>query len=161
MSPSALNATSNDTIPEAGGTTLSPHTHVPLAPPPPSALLLRAALLALGAAHAYALARLLVRHVLERAFWRGGEAARTQDHADRAVKARVLRGLGADQLGGLGEALDGLGVEEEEDEKEKGEEGFVLQGAKVETEVGGEEDVTGFWARDEGLDEIKRDVKDA
>lgn len=144
-------------MPEAGGTTLATHTHVPLAAQTPSALLLRAALLALGAAHIHALARLLVRHVLERAFWQGGAAARTQDQADRAVKARVLRGLGAEQLGGLGEALDGLGVEEETG---AGENEVVLQGATVETEVGEEENKVGFWARDEGLDEIRRDVKD-
>ncbi|KAL5513194.1 hypothetical protein ACEPAH_3592 [Sanghuangporus vaninii] len=115
-------------------------------------LLLPLVLVALGASHLHTLTRFLVRHVLERALWKGSEAEREVERGEREVKGWYLRSLGVDDVEGEKVALG------REDRKEVMVEGKVGGGGKG---VVDPEDGTGFWLRDEGMDEVKRAVKDA
>lgn len=105
-------------------------------PPEYTELVIPALLLALAASHGYLLVRVAVRHVLERLCWKGSAEETIAEQADRKVKEQYLRSLGLDK-------------EENEGELEKKEES--LDGL----------DGTGFWTRDEGVDEIQKAVKDA
>ncbi|KAI5124246.1 hypothetical protein M0805_005095 [Coniferiporia weirii] len=142
------------------------------APYTPATLLLPALLLALSASHAHALARLFVRHVLERAAWRGSAAAAEAEAAERAVKTRYLRSIGVVGVDGEGE-----GEGEEEIWRRMGEVQTQTQvgdgardgdGKGVDDRLNGgeegeeeEEDMTDFWVRDEGIDEVQKAVKDS
>lgn len=90
----------------------------------------------------HGLVRAFVRHVIERALWRGGEEAARVESGERAVKGWFLRSLGVEDVEG---EVRGLA--------EGGGEGAA--GAED------PEDATGFWARDEGLEEIRKNLKDA
>jgi anoctamin-10 len=52
-----------------------------------------AMLLALSSSHAYILARLAIRHLLVRLFWKGSKEATIAQEADREVKRAYLRQL--------------------------------------------------------------------
>ena len=134
----------NDTV----GTELDTshvHTNIPLHPHPIQSapeytdLIIPAALLALAASHGFILLRVVVRHVLERLCWKGSEEETRAEEADRRVKEQYLRSLGLDKDDFEGVGAGGL--EKKED----------LDGL----------DATGFWVRDEGVDEIQKAVKDA
>ncbi|THG94392.1 hypothetical protein EW145_g8149, partial [Phellinidium pouzarii] len=115
----------------------------PSTPHTPATLLLPALLLALTASHAHALARMAVRHVLERAAWRGSREAREAEEAEREVKRMCLRSLGVDGVEG-----------------EVGRETSERDGALDSVDRKNEDDPTGFWTRDEGIDEIQKAAKD-
>ncbi|EJD07576.1 DUF590-domain-containing protein [Fomitiporia mediterranea MF3/22] len=125
----------------------------------PTSLLLPALLVALSASHLHTLARLLIRHILERALWKGSEAAEEVERCEREVKGWYLRSLGVEGV---------EGVEDVKEKLERGNEG-ITEDVKVQEKLSegkgkdGEEreDPTGFWTRDEGMDEIRRAVKDA
>ena len=102
------------------------------------ALLLPALLVALGASHVHGLARTLIRHILERALWKGGKEAQMVENGEAAVKGWFLKSLG----------VGDVEVEMKELGKESGD------GADP-------EDGTGFWSRDEGLEEIRKNLKDS
>lgn len=108
-------------------------------------LLLKAVLVSLVASHGFILVRLLIRHVVERVFWRGSGEVEEREREDREVKVQFLKGnlanKGAPKL--VGEVL-------------------------IEREVGGElvdsdsvEDGMEFWDHDEGVEEIQRISKEA
>ena len=106
-------------------------------------LIAPALLIALSSSHAYFVARHIVRHVLERVFWRGGEEEAMEEEANMKVKKRYLKSLGVDST---------------EEEEVKGKEKEVVEKDTLNLE---ELDATGFWSRDEGVDEILKVVKDA
>lgn len=123
------------------------HTHMPLnstsvtqaaSPSSFSELIIPATLIALSASHGYILARLFIKHILERLFWKGSNEEARAELADKQVKEQYLRSLGLDK---------------EED------------GGEVAVKAGEDNldqlDATGFWRRDEGMDEIQKAVKDA
>lgn len=104
-------------------------------------LLVKAVLVALVASHGYLILRVIVRHVVERIWWKGSREVQEREREERIMKERFLEGAGA---GG------GKGVLEPEEK------------IKLPVETGPEaEDKMGFWEHDEGVDEIKRLVKEA
>ena len=105
-------------------------------------LIAPALLIALSASHAYFIARRVVRHVLVRVLWRGGKEEAMEEEANLKVKRKYLQSLGVEGF------ID--------DGNSKGKEKDVAPS----TDLDGL-DATGFWTRDEGLDEITKVVKDA
>ena len=110
------------------------------------ALLLPTLVVALCSSHAYRLARLIVQHILERALWKGSEMANREEEAERAVKGWYLRSLGVEDV--------------EAETKRLGEITPISRTASEETR-NSPGDSIGFWDRDEGLDEIRKALKDA
>ncbi|KDR70978.1 hypothetical protein GALMADRAFT_103009 [Galerina marginata CBS 339.88] len=112
-------------------------------------LLLKAILVALVASHGFLLMRLLIRHIVERVFWRGSGEVEEREREDREVKMQFLKG-GA---GGRGITLVGeVRIEREVDDAD---------GGVVDGETGPRDDGMGFWDHDEGVDEIQRISKEA
>ncbi|KAF8994055.1 calcium-activated chloride channel-domain-containing protein [Cyathus striatus] len=105
----------------------------PLTYPATRDLLLRAFLLALAASHAYFVARAVVRHVLDRVVWRASREVEEREGEERRVRSRFLGGA----------------AEESE------------LGLKMEKVMGEDGDGMGFWEHDEGVQEIRRIVKEA
>ena len=98
-------------------------------------LLFKAILVSLVASHGFILLRALIRHIVDKIFWRGSGEVEEREKEERNVKAKFLGGSGVD-----------LGVD--------------LGGSKV--AAGSEEpDSMGFWDHDEGLEEIQRISKEA
>jgi len=102
-----------------------------------------ALLIALLASHGYMVVRVIVRHVVERVFWKGSEEVKKREKADRVVKETFL----------------GEFVRAEE----------VVEAAVSDTSSAGDEvlveppidgGLLGFWDHDEGLDEISRVSKE-
>ncbi|KAI0369810.1 DUF590-domain-containing protein [Pilatotrama ljubarskyi] len=120
------------------GTSLS-HNHNHLSRPyaPPQEYLMSALLIALGASHGYILLRMLVRHTLERLFWRGSKEEREAERIETVVKEQYLRSLGV---------ADVVNAEEPAAEASEG---------------GAEGRLSAFWSQDEGLDELTRGAKEA
>ncbi|OCH96405.1 DUF590-domain-containing protein [Obba rivulosa] len=105
------------------------HSHHRLTTPSahPQEILRAAVLVALAASHGYYVVRAVVRHVLERALWRGSAEEREAERAETVVKQEYLKGLGVADV-----------VE------------------KVPSDSEANEPVDAFWTRDEGLDELSR-----
>jgi len=59
-----------------------------------SSVLLPALMIALSSSHGYILARLVIRHILQRAFWKGSNEERQAKDADAEVKRVYIRSLG-------------------------------------------------------------------
>jgi hypothetical protein len=96
-------------------------------------LLITALLIALAASHGYMVLRVVVKHVLVRAIWKGNEEVEERETEEREVKEKFLKGL-------VGEG----GVKRKE-----------VDGRKVDR-IG-----DAFWEHDEGLEEIQRISKEA
>lgn len=96
----------------------------------------------------HGVARVLVRHVLERVMWKGGEEASKVESGDKAVKGWFLKSLGVEDVEGEVKEL-----------AKKGGETVAPGGVAAAAEE--PEDATGFWTRDEGLEEIRKNLKDA
>lgn len=108
-------------------------------------LLLKAVLVSLVASHGFVLVRLLIRHMVERVFWRGSREVEEREREDREVKMQFLKGNVA----------------------KRGTPKFVGE-VLIEKEVGGElvdsdgaTDSMEFWDHDEGVEEIQRISKEA
>ncbi|PPR03916.1 hypothetical protein CVT24_008101 [Panaeolus cyanescens] len=101
-------------------------------------LLLKAILVALVASHGFILLRLLIRHIVDRVFYRGSTEVEEREREETEVKIKFLRGTGV--------SLASEGVEVDRDSVVKGE---------------GRKDETGFWDHDEGIEEIHRISKEA
>jgi anoctamin-10 len=95
-------------------------------------LLAGAFALSLLASHAAIVARMLIRHFLERALWSGNEKVAQADASDKKAREEYMRSLGVSP------------------DKAR------LQSAGVSAPVA----EGSFWATDEGLDEIRRNIKD-
>jgi anoctamin-10 len=92
-----------------------------------------AVLVALGASHAFLAVRAAVRHLLVRLVWRGSKEEETVERAGRDVKEAYLRSV--EGKNALELPVDGVKQEFSAEEAE-------------------------FWGVDEGLEEIRRSVKD-
>jgi hypothetical protein len=102
-------------------------------------LLVKAVLVALLASHGYLILRVVVRHVVERIWWKGSREVQEREREERTMKEKFLEGAGASVSRSV-----------------------LLSGEKISVETGPEtEDKMGFWEHDEGVDEIKRLVKEA
>ena len=102
-------------------------------------LLFKAILVSLLASHGFILLRGLIRHIVDRVFWRGSGEVEEREREERNVKAKFLSGSGLD-LSGLKTTEDSGGV------------------GDIPTQ---EADSMGFWENDEGLEEIQRILKEA
>ena len=102
-------------------------------------LLLKIILVALVASHGYILVRALIRHIVEKIFWKGSTEVEERVREERNVKAKFLSGSGVD----LSNSKVAAGV---------------TRGDGEELE---EMDPMGFWDHDEGLEEIQRISKEA
>jgi anoctamin-10 len=102
------------------------------APRTPRQLLLSAAAVALIASHGYMAARVLIRRVMERALWKGSKQVQQADETDRSIKENYLRSLGVSLDARTGAVGEPLSVADK-----------------------------AFWERDEGLEEIRKALKDA
>lgn len=94
-------------------------------------ILLPALMVALSSSHAYLLARLLIRHLLRRAFWKGSKEERQAKEADAEVKRVYIRNLVSSSEGA---EKEGLTQEKNED--------------------------TTFWGRDDGAYELQSITKE-
>jgi len=96
-------------------------------------LLVPSLLIALSSSHAYILARLFIRHLFIRMFWKGSPEERQATQADKEVKALYLRSLTED-----------------------------VQTEVVNSQVKRDTDPHQlFWDRDDGADEIRAAIKEA
>ncbi|KAF8159945.1 calcium-activated chloride channel-domain-containing protein [Crassisporium funariophilum] len=102
-------------------------------------LLLKAILVSLVASHGFMLLRAVIRHLVERVFWRGSGEVEEREREDKVVKEKFLSGAGVDLTGSKLRVGAGDGGVEGE----------------------GEQDSMGFWEHDEGLEEIQRISKEA
>ncbi|XP_006462231.1 hypothetical protein AGABI2DRAFT_206493 [Agaricus bisporus var. bisporus H97] len=112
-------------------------------------LVVKAVLVALVASHGYFVLRAVVRHVVERIWWIGSKEVQLNEREERLMKEKFLEGAGAGAGAGTGESNNGSSVR-----NDLGEENVKVSGVEV-------EDTMGFWDHDEGVDEIKRLVKEA
>ncbi|KXN83968.1 hypothetical protein AN958_00612 [Leucoagaricus sp. SymC.cos] len=106
-------------------------------------LLVKAILVALAASHGYLVLRVVIRHIIEKIWWKGSREVQEREREERAVKERFLESAGASVTAMKSVVKSG-------------------EKAKVPVETGPEaEDRMGFWEHDEGVDEINRLVKEA
>ncbi|KAI0046519.1 DUF590-domain-containing protein [Auriscalpium vulgare] len=94
-----------------------------------------ALLIALGASHGYLVLRAAVRHVLERVLWKGSKQEKQTEAAAREVKEQYLKNV--EESHAVGAPTEAPAVDATGD------------------------GVEAFWAYDEGLDEIRKVVKEA
>jgi len=114
-------------------------------------VLARALFIALAASHGYIVLRTIVRHVLERAMWYGSPEKARLDAAGREVKERYLQSVG-------GAPTVGARAEEAATAPSGGLTPplMPLPASEPALPPPGE-----FWQFDEGLDEIRKGVKEA
>ena len=121
----------------------------------------RALLIALAASHGYIVLRTIVRHVLERAMWYGSPEKARLDAAGREVKARYLQSVGGASTVGIG-VRAGAGASVATAEEAATSSGGLtppllpLPASEPAMPPPGE-----FWQFDEGLDEIRKGIKEA
>ena len=94
-------------------------------------LLFKAVVIALAASHGYIVVQAVVRHLLEKIVWAGCKEIEEAERNRREVKEQYLK-----TIGGVEAERKDVGALEEEEGK-------------------------AFWGCDEGLDEIRRALKDA
>ncbi|EIW81754.1 DUF590-domain-containing protein [Coniophora puteana RWD-64-598 SS2] len=117
-------------------------------------LLVSALLVSLVASHGYILLRSLMRHLLERAIWTGSEEERTAERVEREIKEKYVGSLAGRSAEGEGEGRN-VGLEDARKDVDDGAPNVDDDGKGGQ---GGE--WSGFWATDEGLDEIQKLVKE-
>lgn len=124
-------------------------------------VLARTLFIALAASHGFILLRALVRHVLEHVMWYGSEEKKRLDDAAREVKEQYVRSIqrrGSLDIGGIPPLDSGATPSTESTTT------FVPLPSVVVAEEGqGAETSSGdeFWQIDEGLDEIRKGIKDS
>lgn len=129
-----------------------------------TSLIPHAMLVALCASHLYVLTRIVVRHVVKRIMWEGsGEAAREESES-RIVRAGYLGFIGGVGAGGDNSLLDaagGAGALQARIGREPTEVvAKTLTPEKTQVDSSAPQESNAFWQRDEGLDEIRRDLKE-
>ncbi|KAI9464472.1 DUF590-domain-containing protein [Lactarius psammicola] len=127
------------------------HPHRAAASPPDSnessvatcAVVSRALFIALAASHGYIVLRAAVRHLLERVMWVGSAEKATMDTAAREVKERYMQSVfqGTPGLGPLDPA--------------------AATTTEAQGQISAPPPPIEFWEFDEGLDEIRKGIKDA
>ena len=90
-----------------------------------------ALLLALAASHGYIVLRAVVRHIVERALWVRSAEVQEMQGSERVVKEKYLRSLGGVESGGNGGDDQASAAEQQ-----------------------------AFWAREDGLEEIRKLLKE-
>ncbi|TFK25156.1 DUF590-domain-containing protein [Coprinopsis marcescibilis] len=100
-------------------------------------LLIKAALVALVASHAYILVRALTRHIVEKVYWKGSQEVVEKEHEEKVMKERFLKGVGV--------------TLEDEDDGPLGKKISTKDERRVPEE---------FWDHDEGVEEIQRIAKE-
>ena len=101
-------------------------------------LFLKAILVSLVASHGFILLRVLIRHIVEKIFWKGSGEVEEREMEERNVKATFLNGFCLN-LGGTDVDDPKVAADSEESTT----------------------DLMGFWDNDEGLQEIQRISKEA
>jgi len=96
-------------------------------------LLIFALLIALASSHGYIVLQAAVKHMVERAMWRGSPEVAEKERAAREVKESYFKKLEGDG-GGIGSVLG--------------------RGEDIQRDVG--EDEKAFWGYDEGLEDIRK-----
>ena len=123
-------------------------------------VLARTLFIALAASHGFILLRAVVRHVLERVMWYGSEEKKRLDGAAREVKEQYVRSIqrrGSTSGGGTPPLGSGATPSTESTTISVPLPSVVAEeGQRVETSSGDE-----FWQFDEGLDEIRKGIKDS
>ena len=107
-------------------------------------LILPAILFALAASHVYFFARMLIRHIVSRIAWRDSDEEKRAAESEQEVKRQYLKSMGLDR------ELDRETI-------------VTMQDKDSSTKSTGPDgvDMTAFWKRDEGMDEIMRTLKEA
>ncbi|EPQ56716.1 DUF590-domain-containing protein [Gloeophyllum trabeum ATCC 11539] len=104
--------------------------------PTANQLVVTATLIALTASHGFIVVRALVRHLMENIVWKGSKEVQEAEVVERQVKERYLESIGIGKQANLDKVQN----------------------------LDGEADANGrdaFWVADEGLEEIRKAVKDA
>ena len=132
------------------------------ASPYTTSLIPHAVLVALCASHLYVLVRIIVRHAVKRVLWEGSGEATREESDSRAIRAGYLgfiSGVGADGDNGILDAAGGAGALQARIGQEPTEVKTHTTAAAI-NELGSSdtEEKSAFWQRDEGLDEIRRDL---
>jgi len=112
-------------------------------------LLVMSLLIALAASHGYIALRLIVRHVIERIFWKGSREVKDRETDERTIKERFVRSCLYQQdeesanksLRGIKDVTTGVDIV------------HTADGAITDSD-------TSFWVNDEGLEEISRVSKE-
>jgi anoctamin-10 len=122
-------------------------------------VLARTLFISLAASHGFILLRAVVRHVLEHVMWHGSEEKKRLDDAAREVKEQYVQSI--QRRGGTTGSTPPLGLEASPITESTT--AFVPlpsvvaeEGQRAETPSGDE-----FWQFDEGLDEIRKGIKDS
>jgi hypothetical protein len=115
----------------------------------------RALFIALAASHGFILLRAVIRHVLEHAMWYGSAERRRLDAAAREVKEQYFQST---HCGSVGVAPLGLGATATANASASAnaEGAGPAEAQRPESPPQDE-----FWAFDEGLDEIRKGIKDS
>lgn len=138
LKSSPLPSTLNDGLTQDGEESNKEETYTAM-----KELVVKAILVALVASHGYLILRAVVRHIVERIWWKGSKEVQMSEREERLMKERFLEGAGAG-VGGLSNSSNSVGDGD-------------LRGEEVRLEV---EDLMGFWDHDEGVEEINRLVKE-
>jgi anoctamin-10 len=122
-------------------------------------VLARTLFIALAASHGFILLRALVRHVLEHVMWYGSEEKKRLDDAAREVKQQYVQSI--QRRGSIGGGTPPLGSDatsstESTTTSVPFPSVVAEEGQGAETSSGDE-----FWKFDEGLDEIRKGIKDS
>jgi len=136
-------------------------------------VLARTLFIALAASHGFILLRAVVRHVLERAMWYGSEEKRRLDAAKREIKERYIQSIERHRRRDDGTPLD----PDPDPGATAASSGEVATMTTTTTttvpvtvpipvqvaEKEGQSAASGdeFWQFDEGLDEIRKGIKDS
>jgi anoctamin-10 len=124
-------------------------------------VLARTLFIALAASHGFILLRAVVRHVLERVMWYGSEEKKRLDDAAREVKEEYVRNIQRrGSIDGGGTPSLGLGADLTTEPTTTS---VPLPSAVAEEGQQRAETPSGdeFWKFDEGLDEIRKGIKDS
>lgn len=122
-------------------------------------VLARTLFIALAASHGFILLRAVVRHVLERVMWYGSEEKKRLDSAAREVKEQYVQSVERrGSIDGGGSPPLGLGATPNTESTTTSVPPPVVaeEGQRTESPFGDE-----FWQFDEGLDEIRKGIKDS
>jgi anoctamin-10 len=110
-------------------------------------LLLKAALVALLASHGFILIRLVIRHVVEKAYWRCSKELELRDKEIRQAREGELKGM---PIGAAAIEVERVIIKRE-----------VMSSSRQDSDVDKADDEMRFWDEDEGIEEIRRILKEA
>ncbi|KAG6902487.1 hypothetical protein C0995_016064 [Termitomyces sp. Mi166 len=112
-------------------------------------LLMTVLLIAFAASHGYLFLRMVVRHLIERVFWKGSKEVEEQEKVDREIKSKFLRGYLVEdrrRSQSIIQPVEGSSV--------------VAGGEHRASNTADPDVVSSFWDNDEGLEEISRISKE-